>query len=132
MANGSDKENMNETTGKDKRKRRKKEEGGEIANKVVIRRRGKKGVDIIDETTVPEKEFVDIMRANYLTANGLDFNLPPMHDLEEIFLDMAKNAVKLGIETFVKHLRGRKLRVVTMCSGTESPLLALQMLCEGQ
>lgn len=131
MANGFEEEERQGTTSKDG-KRRKVEERVGNTNKVVIRRRGRKGVDVIDDDIVPEKEFVDIMRANYQAANGLDFNLPPMHDLEEIFLDMAKNAVKLGIGTFVKHLRGRKLRVVTMCSGTESPLLALQMLCEGQ
>lgn len=34
------------------------------------------------------------------------------------------------ITDVVKRLNGRKLRVATMCSGTESPLLALNMIAK--
>ncbi|KAF9224022.1 hypothetical protein BS17DRAFT_703902 [Gyrodon lividus] len=34
------------------------------------------------------------------------------------------------IKSIAEHVKGRKLRVATMCSGTESPLLALELICQ--
>ena len=61
---------------------------------------------------------------------GIDLSLPPLHRLEDIFDDMAEKAMKLDLENVVKHLQGRKLKVITVCSGTESPLLALGLIRE--
>ncbi|KAI9675585.1 MAG: hypothetical protein M1817_000951 [Caeruleum heppii] len=61
---------------------------------------------------------------------GLDATLPPMHELDEIFDDMASKAVKMGVRKAVDCLQGRKLKVATMCSGTESPILALELIAE--
>ncbi|KAI9841565.1 MAG: hypothetical protein M1837_000611 [Sclerophora amabilis] len=61
---------------------------------------------------------------------GTDLSLPPLHDIEEIFEDMTSNAVGLGLAKAVSHLANRKLRLATMCSGTESPLLALDLIAE--
>ena len=52
--------------------------------------------------------------------------LPPISSIPSIFADLTKRAD--GLRTVASHLRGRKLRVATMCSGTESPLLALDMI----
>ncbi|KAI9038630.1 putative SNF2 family helicase [Aspergillus affinis] len=54
--------------------------------------------------------------------------LPPMHDLEEIYQSITSKALELGFEKVLEHLGGRPLRVATVCSGTESPLLALEMV----
>ncbi|SPO47219.1 uncharacterized protein PSANT_04907 [Moesziomyces antarcticus] len=52
---------------------------------------------------------------------------PPIHDLADIFGDMVKRAP--AILQLAQTLDGRPLRVATMCSGTESPLLALELMC---
>ncbi|KAI8799644.1 hypothetical protein BJ742DRAFT_128160 [Cladochytrium replicatum] len=53
--------------------------------------------------------------------------LPPLSDINDMFADM----IERHLDTFkaiVEALGGRKLRVGTMCSGTESPLLALDLI----
>ncbi|KAJ3177421.1 hypothetical protein HDU87_004440 [Geranomyces variabilis] len=56
--------------------------------------------------------------------------LPPLRELPEMFDHMIGNLdflVGLPVtSTLVKRLNGRKLRLATMCSGTESPVLALR------
>lgn len=51
-----------------------------------------------------------------------------MHQLSDIYQDMTRRAMELGLGDVIEHLGGRALRVVTVCSGTESPLLALEMV----
>lgn len=58
----------------------------------------------------------------------LAHDLPPLHRLEDIFAHMASRALKLGFAAVLFHLGGRPLRVATMCSGTEAPLLALELI----
>ena len=62
--------------------------------------------------------------ARTLLARGL----PPMSKLGDIYKDMTERAMDLGLDGFLAHLGERPLRVVTVCSGTESPLLALEMV----
>lgn len=59
---------------------------------------------------------------------GIDQSLPPLASIEDIFADMASNALQLGLDAALKDLRGRMINIATMCSGTESPLIALQLL----
>ncbi|KAK4890343.1 hypothetical protein LTR27_010986 [Elasticomyces elasticus] len=59
---------------------------------------------------------------------GLDANLPPLSETADIFADMTRRALELGLEAATKNLAGKPLRVGTMCSGTESPILAMQMV----
>lgn len=61
---------------------------------------------------------------------GPDQNLLPMSEIPEIFADMVKNAMKKlpKLKLAAKHLENRTLRVATMCSGTESPVIALKAL----
>ncbi|KAI9753984.1 MAG: peptide transporter ptr2 [Chaenotheca gracillima] len=61
---------------------------------------------------------------------GPKWDLPPLHDIEDIFIDMTANAVNQGLKSAVDHLANRKLRIATMCSGTESPILALDLIAE--
>jgi hypothetical protein len=63
---------------------------------------------------------------------GVQEHLRPIHKIPDIFADMTENALKVGLVDFLKHLSGRKLKVATMCSGTESPILALQLFGEGE
>lgn len=52
--------------------------------------------------------------------------LAPLHSLPTIFGDVVDRIVP-HVSKLLGKRRTRKLRVATMCSGTESPLLALQM-----
>ncbi|KAI9846132.1 MAG: hypothetical protein M1838_001391 [Thelocarpon superellum] len=61
---------------------------------------------------------------------GIREELPPMHDIGEIFEDLTRAAREQGLMKAVEHLRSNKLKVATMCSGTESPILALQLVNE--
>ncbi len=53
-------------------------------------------------------------------------DLPPIHDIPAIFSDLISRIPH--IKQVADHVSGRKLRVATMCSGTESPLLALELI----
>jgi hypothetical protein len=55
-----------------------------------------------------------------------DSSLPPISRLPDIFLDIVSRLSE--VKTLAEHIKGRKLRVATMCSGTESPLLALNLI----
>lgn len=59
---------------------------------------------------------------------GVQQQLPPISDIGEIFEDIAKKALDRGLGKVSDYLQGRPLRVATMCSGMESPLLALQLI----
>ncbi|CAK5267657.1 unnamed protein product [Mycena citricolor] len=52
--------------------------------------------------------------------------LPPINEIPAIFADLVSRIPK--IQSVAQRLAGRKLRVATMCSGTESPLLALELI----
>ncbi|KAL4243643.1 hypothetical protein ABKN59_011208 [Abortiporus biennis] len=56
----------------------------------------------------------------------INSDLPPIHDISAIFSDLVQRIPK--IKPVAEYLSGRKLRVATMCSGTESPLLALELI----
>lgn len=59
---------------------------------------------------------------SHKTAN----NLPPIHNIGLMFEDIVKSLPQVA--DLADHLGKRKLRVATMCSGTESPLLALGLI----
>lgn len=80
------------------------------------------------EPKIPEIERIEFMSNKKLWKAGLDATLPPIDNLEEIFDDITRRAMANNFQAFLDHLASRKLRVVTMCSGTESPLLAMEMV----
>ncbi|KAK2750622.1 hypothetical protein FQN57_002693 [Myotisia sp. PD_48] len=76
----------------------------------------------------------EILRGKFSTVPGerpkpgLDRSLPPIYKIDKIFDDLATKARQNGFNKFLEHIGSRELRVATMCSGTESPLLALEMI----
>ncbi|KAG2365027.1 hypothetical protein BDR07DRAFT_1449967 [Suillus spraguei] len=52
--------------------------------------------------------------------------LPPIYETSAMFRDLVSRLPE--IKGVAEHIKGRKLRVATMCSGTESPLLALDLI----
>jgi hypothetical protein len=78
--------------------------------------------------------------AKYLNTlvvhNGLDRSLPPIHSLPDIFEDIVFHGLhdskRHQLQSFLNYVQGRELRVGTMCSGTECPVLALGLINDGQ
>ncbi|KAL4867427.1 hypothetical protein BDV12DRAFT_198253 [Aspergillus spectabilis] len=60
----------------------------------------------------------------------LALSLPPLYKLSDIYKSLTNRAMELDLDDVLSHLGDRQLRVVTVCSGTESPLLALEMVKE--
>ena len=65
---------------------------------------------------------------------GFQQSLPPMASIQEFFHDMTGRALgmPIGLEEVSGRWGGRPLRVATMCSGTESPIMALSLVCKSK
>lgn len=70
-----------------------------------------------------EKAFAIEKEAKSKEIRG---DYPPISDLSEIFADIVRRTP--SIKELAETLQDRPLRVATMCSGTESPLLALNLI----
>jgi len=78
-----------------------------------------------DEATSSSDDDAQPAASSKNTASEFS-DLPPIHDIAAIFSDMVARTPEM--KSVAKHIQGRPLRVATMCSGTESPLLALEMI----
>ncbi|KAN0130961.1 hypothetical protein V8E53_011339 [Lactarius tabidus] len=81
-------------------------------------------VDIDDDEEEEEEGGITGKKEKYVSPE--DSSLPPISHLPDIFLDIVTRLP--DVKTLAEHIQGRKLRVATMCSGTESPLLALNLI----
>lgn len=101
-----------------------------ISNRQATRKKQKTGASAsIPESGFAEIDYVNQLRHNFSPKNGLAGDLPPIHDLKQIFEKITLHAVhEHGFKEFLRSLNGRELRVATVCSGTESPILALEMI----
>ncbi|OMP81469.1 DNA repair protein rad5 [Diplodia seriata] len=61
-------------------------------------------------------------------SRGLDTKLPPLSNIEDIFKDITQRAMENGFGKTLEAINGHELRIATMCSGTESPVLALDLV----
>ncbi|KAF9696594.1 hypothetical protein EKO04_005577 [Ascochyta lentis] len=111
----------------------------EVESNATIESSG--GEDRYDEesdATIIDTETVSVPRRRTLPSSssaqklgkGIDLNLPPLSNIHDISADMASKAVELGLCDVLRKLAERPINVATMCSGTESPLLFLQLLSE--
>ena len=85
-----------------------------------------KGNTLKTEGTAPS---VDWSRSN----KKLRTDLPPMSDPKKMLRDLTERAIKNhGFKSALEFLKGlgTELRVATMFSGTEAPLIALQLINE--
>jgi site-specific DNA-cytosine methylase len=88
----------------------------------------KTAVKAKSEKDVAKKAGLLEYQDRFVYRNGLDEErYPPISNTTEIFADQLKNFMKKSskFNDAINHLSGRKLKVATMCSGTESPILAL-------
>ena len=67
-----------------------------------------------------------------IVFNGLNRKIKPLNRIDDIFNDLTENALKNGLPNALKALRSQKLKISTLFSGTESPLLALEMIRESE
>lgn len=77
-----------------------------------------------EEEEEEEEEDTTGKKEKYVSPE--ESSLPPISRLPDIFLDIVSRLSE--VKTLAEHIKGRKLRVATMCSGTESPLLALNLI----
>jgi site-specific DNA-cytosine methylase len=73
------------------------------------------------------KDMLKLLQREAGEPKGLSTQLPPLSSIDEIFKDITAKALSLGLREALK-TTPVPLRVATMCSGTESPLLALEMV----
>ena len=81
---------------------------------------------------LPTTKKQKVAEAESSKQKGLHRNLEPMSSIELCVADLTKRAIGLGLGPAVEALARQPLRVATMCSGTESPLLALRMISDGE
>lgn len=104
-----------------------------MASKGVPQQQSAVGLAMDDQEPRARADEIPELRRGSTIPRGryLASDLPPLHTLTEIFADMASNALKMGFEHVLSRLGSRPLRVATMCSGTEAPLLALELIQTG-
>ena len=81
-------------------------------------------IDIDEEEEKDDEGGITGKREKYVSPE--DSSLPPISRLPDIFLDIVSRLSE--VKALAERIEGRKLRVATMCSGTESPLLALNLI----
>ncbi|KAI9649464.1 hypothetical protein NHQ30_002040 [Ciborinia camelliae] len=62
---------------------------------------------------------------------GINTEIPEMKSTVEFVEEFMEKVVREGFSQVCSHLKGRKLRVATACSGTEAPILFLNQLSDG-
>ncbi|KAI0675815.1 hypothetical protein C8Q78DRAFT_1006678 [Trametes maxima] len=85
--------------------------------------------DNTDADSVEEASDVEVADGDADVVKGGNVensDLPPIYQIPAIFSDLVSRIPQ--IKDVAEHLKGRKMRVATMCSGTESPLLALNLI----
>lgn len=101
-----------------------------IVKKKEIKEERDDSDDQVDATEAAEEdldaeESQETMKIDKKAAPQ-ETNLPPISSIPKIFTDLVSRIP--DIKKVAERIKGRKLRVATMCSGTESPLLALELI----
>ncbi|KAG8623705.1 hypothetical protein KVT40_008681 [Elsinoe batatas] len=92
--------------------------------------KAKKATTAVPGETTKDTKIRMVNLAKGLNEKNLDLSLPPIASVQKAFQDMVRVSLSQGFDKTVHGLEGRALRVATMCSGTESPLLAIQLIQE--
>ena len=64
--------------------------------------------------------------------DGIDASREPLNSLDDIFEKLTDTALHLGFDAAIRDLDGRSIKIATMCSGTESPILASRFIADGK
>lgn len=83
--------------------------------------------DRIEFTQLPPK-WQDVSAGS---SAGLDKSKPPLSEFRQIFEAITTKALALGFDDVLEELKDTPIRVATMCSGTDAPILALRSIENG-
>ena len=87
----------------------------------------------VRERAKPQPRSKDASGIGKRPKYEVEENLPPLHEPGPIFHDLTLNAlVKTPLKEALKTLSQKQIYIATMCSGTESPLLALAEIQNGK
>lgn len=79
-----------------------------------------------DDSDIPE--HIQLKHQYGGVKARLDLSKPPIYKLDDIFRSITDHAVGVGFKDFIEYMGSTKLRVATACSGTDCPLLVLEMV----
>lgn len=63
---------------------------------------------------------------------GYDNTKEPIVSINDMFKQLAKNCMKIGLREVLDYLGSRALDIGTMCSGSEAPILGITQIAEGK
>ncbi len=80
-------------------------------------------------TSVPRAKA----KRNMEPKTGIHLELPPISDITDIYDDLVRKALNLDAAAVLTNVLPKlEITVATMCSGTDAPLMALNMICRGK
>ena len=89
---------------------------------------GQKNSESDDENDDDEDEAHDNGDDGPSGSRGLDYSRAPVSHVRDIFKILCDKACEKGLQEACSAFSDRSLRIFTMCSGTESPVLAMNLL----
>ena len=84
-------------------------------------------------TAITTKKPPKVFNDTYKYQDGIERNGPPVSNIEQMFEKfVVKLAASPGFEAFKKVFHNSLIRIGTLCSGTECPILAMEQLQNGK
>jgi len=81
------------------------------------------------ETAAAESKTV-VKADSYNYARIIAENSKPFFTIEQMFADLVKKGLSMNLPEAINNLENRPLQVGTACSGTECPIIALELIVE--
>jgi len=108
-----------------KKKKRKPAQGHKVATQSQV------------DKIIKDTKQLQAKNLRFDHTKAFNGDVEPISEPQEMFDDMVRRANesaaikdKEGVTKFLNHVGDRPIRVATMCSGTESPVLALKMIAK--
>lgn len=94
---------------------------------------GDEAGDIRSDTETKSSKAKNIIppRQTANNADGIDLSLPPLNNVEDCVEDMMRKSLQHGLKAVLDHLHDQPIRIGTMFSGTEFPLIAMKLISDG-
>lgn len=94
--------------------------------------------ELLDLELEADDNEISINAAADENSNDININKysKPITDIKDIFWDIVKRALRTGkadgLEHFIKYLKNKPIHIATICSGTESPIIAIMLIKQGK
>lgn len=76
------------------------------------------------------KGHINVYDDKFVWQEGINLDLPPLSRISTIFGAITDLGLKNDLQSLLSLLNNRPLRIGTMCSGTEAPILGLNMVTQ--